>query len=101
MAHEAGARRERDRETGLWPADAVLTMTISRREMLAAVPALAASLTISMKPSFQIRGVVLTPNDLTWTEWPDCAKAAGLTTIALHPTRRELVPFIKSEPGQQ
>ncbi len=35
-------------------------------------------------PFFQTRGVVLIPEDLTLTDWPDRAKAAGLTTIALH-----------------
>ncbi len=37
------------------------------------------------QPSFfQTRGVVLVPDDLTLSDWPDRARRAGLTTIGLH-----------------
>jgi len=35
-------------------------------------------------PQFQTRSVVLIPNDLSLTSWPERAKQAGLTAIALH-----------------
>jgi len=36
---------------------------------------------------FATRGVVLVPSDLSLADWPERAKAAGLTTIALHADR--------------
>ena len=36
------------------------------------------------KSHFDTRGVVLVPEDLTLADWPQQAKSAGLTTIALH-----------------
>lgn len=50
---------------------------------------------------FKTRGVVLTSADLTWTDWPVRVKQAGLTTIALHPTPRELIPFAQSTAGHR
>jgi hypothetical protein len=49
-----------------------------------------------------MRGIVLTPSDLTFAEWPERARAAGLTTIALHHSvsPRVVVDFIRSERGQ-
>ena len=49
---------------------------------------------------FQTRGVVLVPSDLTLNDWPERAKKAGLTTIALHPTPAPVMAFIASEAGQ-
>ena len=51
-------------------------------------------------PFFETRGVVIVPKDLTWKDWPARAKAAGLTTLALHPTPRVVEDFIASEAGQ-
>src|SRR5262249_55389736 len=42
------------------------------------------------KPYFTTRGVVILPEDLTLRDWPDRAKRAGLTTIALHDGRSAL-----------
>lgn len=55
------------------------------------------------QPFFHTRGVVLTPEDLTLTDWPERAAAAGLTTIALHATRspRALANYVESEAGQR
>lgn len=52
---------------------------------------------------FRTRGVVLTPEDLSLTDWPERARAAGLTTIALHAPKspRLLADFIQSKPGQR
>ncbi len=54
-------------------------------------------------PLFQTRGIVLIPEDLSWTEWPDRAAHAGLNTIALHHGRSvfEVIKFIHSEPGRR
>src|SRR5258708_7971952 len=52
--------------------------------LLAAASASAEPAAGSPRPFFRTRGVVLVPEDLTLTEWPDLAHRAGLTTIALH-----------------
>jgi len=54
-------------------------------------------------PFFQTRGVVLVPNDLTWKDWPERAKQAGLTTIGLHhgAALRVVTDFIRSDTSQQ
>jgi hypothetical protein len=54
-------------------------------------------------PFFQTRGVVLVPNDLTWKDWPERAKEAGLTTIGLHHGAALSVvsEFIRSEASQR
>ena len=49
---------------------------------------------------FRTRGVVITPADLTLEDWPERARAAGLTTIALHPTPRVVLEFVRTERGQ-
>ena len=38
----------------------------------------------AVKSLFATRGVVLVPSDLSLADWPERAKEAGLTTIALH-----------------
>ncbi|MEN6604199.1 MAG: hypothetical protein ABFD86_17450, partial [Bryobacteraceae bacterium] len=50
---------------------------------------------------FATRGVVLLPEDLTLRNWPDRAKQAQLTTVALHHGRSvfEVIKFITSDPG--
>jgi hypothetical protein len=54
-------------------------------------------------PFFRTRGVVLTTEDLTLTDWPERAKAAGLTTIGLHAPKspRLLADYVQSESGQK
>lgn len=54
-------------------------------------------------PFFQTRGVVLVPDDLTLSDWPQRAKKAGLTTVGLHHgvSPRLVVQFIQSERGQK
>src|SRR5437867_11853125 len=54
------------------------------------------------QPFFKTRGVVLIPDDLTLSDWPERAKAAGLTTISLHQgaSPAVVVKFIQSERGQ-
>ncbi len=53
-------------------------------------------------PRFVTRGVVLLPEDLTLRDWPERAKQAGLTTLALHHGRSvfEVIKFVHSEAGQ-
>jgi len=51
-------------------------------------------------PFFRTRGVVLTPQDLTLSDWPERAKRAGLTTIALHPTPAAVTEFVQSAVGE-
>jgi hypothetical protein len=55
------------------------------------------------EPFFSVRGVVLVPEDLTWTAWPERAKRAGLTTIALHDavSPRRLAGFVESDRGRE
>jgi hypothetical protein len=52
---------------------------------------------------FGIRGVVLLTEDLTLRDWPERAKRAGLTTIALHDglSARKVERFIQSEEGSR
>ena len=54
-------------------------------------------------PGFKTRGVVLVPEDLSLADWPERAKQAGLTTIALHHGvwPREVVQLIESDRGRQ
>jgi len=53
-------------------------------------------------PTFQTRGVVLLPSDLTLTDWPERVRRAGLTTIALHDGARHqaILQALQSEAGQ-
>lgn len=86
--------------------------TVSRRHfigtaatgLLAARAAWAAATTTPADESFFLtRGVVITSEDLTLKDWPERAKAAGLTTLALHAPRsaRQLARFIQSHDGQR
>lgn len=52
---------------------------------------------------FRTRGVVLTTDDLTLVDWPQRAKAVGLTTLALHAPKspRLLADYIRSKPGRK
>ena len=54
-------------------------------------------------PFFRTRGVVLTTEDLTLSDWPERAKAAGLTTIGLHAPKspRLLADYVQSESGRK
>jgi hypothetical protein len=49
----------------------------------------------------ETRGVVLTPEDLSFSEWPHRAKEAGLTTIALHHWRdvTHVSSFVQKDEG--
>ena len=51
------------------------------------------------RPGFATRGVVITPPDLT-LDWPERARRAGLTTIALHPFPRNVTEFVQSHDGE-
>jgi hypothetical protein len=53
--------------------------------------------------SFRTRGVVLVPDDLSYEAWPERAREAGLTTIALHHGLRPSIvaAFVASERGQR
>lgn len=55
------------------------------------------------EPFFRTRGVVLTPDDFTWNEWPEAAKKANLTTIGIHHQNspNAVVKFVRSETGQK
>ena len=55
------------------------------------------------KPFFLTRGVVLVPEDLTLSDWPERAQQAGLNTIGLHhgASPRHVVDFIRSDIGQR
>jgi hypothetical protein len=49
------------------------------------------------------RGVVLVPEDLTLADWPERAKAAGLTTIGIHHQNspQAVIDWIRSDAGQR
>jgi hypothetical protein len=51
------------------------------------------------QPVFATRGVVITPVDLT-LNWPERAKRARLTTIALHPFPRNVIEFVRTRDGE-
>jgi hypothetical protein len=51
------------------------------------------------EPYFKTRGVVITPEDVTLGDWPERAKRAELTTIALHPFPGKVSNFVRSDEG--
>jgi hypothetical protein len=55
------------------------------------------------RPPFKTRGVVLVPEDLSLADWPERAKRAGLTTIALHHSSQvgAVIKLVQSDRGQQ
>jgi hypothetical protein len=64
--------------------------------------ALRAAATVDGPPSkFRTRGVVLVPEDLSLTDWPERASQAGLTTVALHHGAQpgEVIKFVQSPAG--
>jgi len=73
---------------------------------MGALPASGSGLEVSLEkapgPSFQTRGVVLVPEDLSLRDWPERVQGAGLTTIALHHGRspRVVARALQSDEGQ-
>lgn len=57
----------------------------------------------SKESPFTTRGVVLIPEDFTLTNWPQRAKNAGLTTIAIHHQHspQAVVQWVKTDAGRQ
>lgn len=55
----------------------------------------------SVRSHFATRGIVLTPEDLSWTDWTEAASRAGLTTIALHPTPSSVAAYIQTDAGER
>jgi hypothetical protein len=55
------------------------------------------------EPALLTRGVVLVPEDLTLADWPERAKAAGLTTIGIHhqDSPRAVIDWVKADAGQR
>src|SRR3954468_13293249 len=55
------------------------------------------------EPALLTRGVVLVPEDLTLTDWPERARGAGLTTIGIHHQNspQAVIDWIKTEAGQR
>jgi hypothetical protein len=49
---------------------------------------------------FETRGVVILPGDATTWPWPERARQAGLTTIALHSSPARSAAFVQSDAGQ-
>jgi hypothetical protein len=85
---------------------------IHRRQFLAACATGALATMLRGKPvqadvptssSFATRGVVLVPEDLTLTDWPQRAKDAGLTTIGLHHQNspQAVIRCVESDVGQR
>ena len=50
-------------------------------------------------PYFTVRGIVLTPPDVSTWDWPRAASEAGLNTIALHGPPDEIVAFLGTGQG--
>lgn len=69
--------------------------TMLPREAVCAEPA--------PRPTFATRGVVLLPEDLTLADWPQRAKAAGLTTIGIHHQNspQAVIRWVQSDAGQR
>lgn len=77
---------------------------LTRREWIAATTGAFAGLAFRQPdPFFQTRGVVLIPDDLTLTDWPDRAERAGLTTIGLHHgvSPQVVADFVASDAGSR
>lgn len=57
----------------------------------------------AVAPQFTTRGVVLVPEDLTLADWPERAKAAGLTTIGIHHQNspQAVIDWIGADAGQR
>jgi len=53
----------------------------------------------SLAPFFTVRGVVVTPPDVSTWGWPQAAAEAGLNTIALHGPPGDVVAFLGTERG--
>lgn len=55
------------------------------------------------RPAFATRGVVLVPSDLSLGDWPERAKQAGLSTIALHRgiSPKEVIRAVESDEGKK
>jgi hypothetical protein len=53
--------------------------------------------------TFTTRGVVLVPDDLTLSDWPERAKHAGLSTIGIHhgSSPKAVTSWVKSNAGQR
>jgi hypothetical protein len=58
---------------------------------------------VTDKSFFLTRGVVLIPQDLTLTDWPERAKRARLTTIGIHHQNspQAVIDWIKNDEGHQ
>lgn len=58
---------------------------------------------VKSRSPFKTRGVVLVPEDLTLTEWPDLAHRAELTTIALHHgvSPQAVIRAVQSDDGKR
>jgi hypothetical protein len=53
----------------------------------------------SANPLFTVRGVVLTPPDVSTWDWPRATQAAGLNTIALHGPPGGIAQFLETGRG--
>src|SRR5215475_11884348 len=68
----------------------------------AVVPATDRAQDLARSPALVTRGVVLLPEDLTLSDWPERAKNASLTTIGIHHQHspRAVIDWIRTEAGQ-
>jgi hypothetical protein len=73
----------------------VSTATVAQTSGVAKEPA--------RQPAFITRGVVLLPQDLTLSDWPERAKNAGLTTIGIHHQNspRAIMDWVRNDAGQR
>lgn len=55
---------------------------------------------VDREPSFLMRGVVLSVEDLQTAPWPSIAKEFGINTIGTHITPSQVLGFIQSDKGE-
>jgi hypothetical protein len=81
----------------------------TRRQFLMGSLAAAASVccrklwAVSGTAAFATRGVVLIPDDLTLSDWPQRARSAGLSTIGIHHQNspQAVIRWVQSDAGQR
>ena len=82
-------------------ADIVRRVTIKTASLLAIVCLALTVFGCRAKPFFEMRGVVLSVNDLKTLDWARLAHENGINTVGTHVTPGQVADFIHSEAGQK
>jgi hypothetical protein len=79
--------------------------TVSRRGFMAGLAATGAmalaQAPVKEAPWFRTRGMIMVVRDLETIDWPQRAKAAGLTTLSTHIFPHEIAAFLKTDAGRK